>query len=81
MTKDVELIIDENLLHLEHVLLDLDLYKFDRDVIKLINELKSLVDKKLYSSIGYDDYDIAEYELKMIFHLEKMKKSVDNTKR
>ena len=42
-----ELQVEENLIHLEKVLFDLDNYRFDKDVITLLNQLKSLVDKKL----------------------------------
>ena len=44
-----EKVIDENLLHLENVLLDLDNYRFDKEINSLLIELKSLCDKKLYS--------------------------------
>lgn len=44
--------VDSNLLHLQNVLFDLDNYSFDRDVLKLLNDLKSLVDRKMYLNSG-----------------------------
>lgn len=52
-----EKVIDENLLHLENVLLDLDNYKFDQEIISLLNDLKSLCDKKLYSVFSFHNTD------------------------
>lgn len=62
--------LDRNLLHLENVIFDLDFYKFDSDIIKLINELKTLVDKKLYSNLNYNNLDIVEQELIMKYYLK-----------
>lgn len=62
--------VDRDLLHLEDVLLYLDNYRFDSDIIKLLNELKTLVDNKLYSKLNYTGLDIIEQELIMKFYLE-----------
>lgn len=43
------LLVDRDLLHLENVLFDLDNYHFDSDIIKCLNDLKLLVDSKLYN--------------------------------
>lgn len=63
--------VDRNLLHLENVIFDLDCYKFDSDIIKLLNELRTLVDKKLFSNLNYNDLDIVEQELFIKFYFEK----------
>lgn len=63
--------VDRNLLHLENVIFDLDNYKFDSDIIKLLNELKTLVDKKLFSNLNYNDLDIVGEELFLKFYFKK----------
>ena len=68
-----ELQVDENLIHLENVIFDLDSYKFDRDVIALLNQLKSLVDKKLYSNFNLKGRDIAEQKMYIRFKLKEFK--------
>ena len=65
-----ELQVDENLIHLENVIFDLDNYNFDRDVIALLNQLKSLVDKKLYSNLNLKGRDIAEKKMYIRFKLK-----------
>ena len=65
-----ELQVDENLIHLENVIFDLDSYKFDRDVIALLNQLKSLVDKKLYSNFNLKGRDIVEQKMYIRFKLK-----------
>lgn len=65
-----ELQVDEDLIHLEHVIFDLDNYKFDRDVIALLNQLKSLVDKKLYSNFNLKGRDIEEQQMYIRFKLK-----------
>lgn len=68
-----ELQVDKNLIHLENVILDLDSYKFDRDVIALLNQLKSLVDKKLYSNFNLKGRDIEEQQMYIRFKLKEFK--------
>lgn len=68
-----ELQVDENLIHLENVIFDLDSYKFDRDVIALLNQLKSLVDKKLYSNFNLKCRDIEEHQMYIRFKLKEFK--------
>lgn len=65
-----ELQVDEDLIHLEHVIFDLDSYKFDRDIIALLNQLKSLVDKKLYSNFNLKGRDIEEQQMYIRFKLK-----------
>ncbi len=67
-----ELKIDINLLHLQQVIFDLDNYNYDSDIIRLLNELKTLVDKKIYSNLELDleKHDIYKKELIIKFYLE-----------
>lgn len=66
-----EILVDRDLFHLLNVLFDLDSYKFDNDVIKLINELKSLVDKKLFSDYEFENYHIIDDKIIIRYLLEK----------
>lgn len=50
--------VDENLLHLENVLFDLDNYSFDKDILNLLIDLKSLVDSKLYSKLDSNNLNL-----------------------
>lgn len=68
-----ELQVDENLIHLENVIFDLGSYKFDRDVITLLNQLKTLVDKKLYSNFNLKGRDVVEQKMYIRFKLKKFK--------
>lgn len=52
MKQEIE--VDRNLYHLQDVLFDLDNYSFDSDIIKLLNELKFVLDKKMFSNIAID---------------------------
>ena len=66
-----ELTVDENLLHLQNVLFDLDTYKFDREILKLLIELKSLVDKKMFSNLNLEKYDVEKQEVILKLYLTK----------
>lgn len=66
-----EIEVDSNLYHLENVLFDLDSYKFDKDIIKLLNDLKTLVDKKLYSTFNPNGYDIIDQRLFVKYSFKK----------
>ena len=65
-----ELKVDANLLHLENVLFDLDSYSFDKDILKILSELKELVDKKLYSDFNKDNLDIKDLEIIYKYYLK-----------
>lgn len=65
-----ELKVDANLVHLENVLFDLDSYSFDKDILKLLSDLKELVDKKLYSDFNKDNLDIKDLEIIYKYHLK-----------
>ena len=66
-----EISIDENLWHLENVLFDLDNYTFDKDILKLLNELKQLVDNKLFSNFNKNNLDIDNLEIIFKYYLKK----------
>ena len=68
-----ELQVDENLIYLENFIFDLERYKFDKDVIVLLNQLKSLIDKKLYSNLNLKGRDIVERKMYMRFKLKEFK--------
>ena len=68
MVEEIKVNID--LLYLENVLFSLDAFQFDKDIIKLLNELSSLVSKKLYSSCSFDK-DVMGTEYKTVFHYKK----------
>lgn len=53
----MEVLIDKNLYHLQNILFDLDNYKFDSDVIGLLNALKTIVDNKLLSNVDWQKCD------------------------
>lgn len=76
-----DVIADRSLLHLEDMLFDLDYYSFDRDIIKLLNELKILVDKKIYKDNfnpgGYDIKD-TQYIIHYIFDENTIGMKKDN---
>lgn len=55
-----DVITDRSLIHLEDMLFDLDHYSFDRDIIKLLNELKTLLNKKMYK----DEFNPGGYDIK-----------------
>lgn len=64
------LVIDFNLLYLNNLLLDLDNYSFDNDVLKLLNRLKCVVEKKLYSNLKYPDLNAIKEELIIKYYYE-----------
>lgn len=69
-----DLQVNEDLIYLERVLFDLDSYKFDRDVTALLNQLNSLVSKKLYSNFNLDSLDIENQEMYIRYYLKEEKK-------
>lgn len=69
MYKEVE--VDVNLYHLEFILFDLDNYKFDSDIISILNDLKSLVDKKIWSNIKLEESYVIDDKIKLKLFLEK----------
>ena len=67
MYKDI--VVDRNLYHLMNVLFDLDSYKFDKDIIKILNDLKNLVDKKMFSNFDFSNYNIQSNDIVIRFLL------------
>ena len=65
-----EIKVDRNLFHLSNILFDLDNYNFDSDIIKALNDLKTLVDKKLWSSFDFDNYNIMNEDIIVKFLLK-----------
>lgn len=67
--------IDINLFYLENILFDLDKYNFADDITKKLNELKNLVEQKMW---GHDDlagYDILDEKIKIQLFLKKNTKN------
>lgn len=67
--KDIE--VDRNLYHLMNLLFDLDCYNFDSDIIRLLNELKTLVDKKLFANYDFSNYNIMSEKIVIRFLLNE----------
>lgn len=68
-----QLQVDENLIYLENVLFDLDYYKFDADVLSLLNQLRTLINEKLYSNFNLQGRDILKQNMYIRFELKKLK--------
>ena len=66
-----EIPVDRNLLHLQNVIFDLDNYEFDSDIIKLLNELKTLVDKKMFSNYDFENYNIQSSDVVLRYFINK----------
>lgn len=66
-----EIVIDNNLYYLEYALNDLDKYKFDDDIVDLLNRLKTLVNDKMWGNVELNDYDILDDKIKIQLFLEK----------
>ena len=71
MYKDI--LVDANLLHLQNILFDLENYSFDTDIIRLLNDLKSLVDNKMYHNYTFSNYNVMDK-----FIIVRYKKNIDN---
>lgn len=67
MYKDI--VVDRNLYHLMNVLFDLDYYNFDKEIVKLLNELKTLVDKKMFLDYDFSNYNIMSEQVIIRFLL------------
>lgn len=63
--------VNEHLIYLDNLLLGMQHCIFDKDVLKKLEELQKLVDKKLYSKLKTDPYDIANSKLIYRYWLEK----------
>lgn len=60
MVKDLK--VDDNYYFLLNWLFVLDNYKFDSDIIKLINELFTLVNKKIFNGMDFENLNICNQE-------------------
>lgn len=69
MYKEIE--VDINLYYLECILFDLDKYKFDSDISNLLNDLKILIDKKIWSNVKLDGTYVIDDKIKIKLFLEK----------
>lgn len=66
-----ELKVDDNYYFLLNWLFVLDNYKFDSDIIKLINELFTLVNKKIFNGMDFENLDICNQETIIRYYLKK----------
>lgn len=64
-----EIVIDENLFFLKHLLINLEPYNFDKDITNLLKYLKEKIDKKLWSELIDDD--IEDYKIVFRYKIEK----------
>lgn len=64
--------VNYNLLYLEMLLFTLDDFSFDSDIIKLINDLKELVDNKIYSNEIPDNCDVSDTNFYIKLDLKKV---------
>lgn len=69
MYKEFE--VNEHLIYLENLLLGLQHCIFDKDVLKILEELQRVIDKKLYSKLTKEQSDIADSKLIYRYWLEK----------
>lgn len=66
-----DIFVDENLLHLENVIYDLDRYTFPEDIEIILKNLQELVLEKMFSDLKFDDYEIERKDCIIRFHLKK----------
>ena len=64
MYKEIE--VDVNLYNLSQILTYLDNYRFDNDITNILNKLKKVVDKKMFSN-----YDICDEKIIIKYLLKK----------
>ena len=63
--KTMQIEVDYNLLYLSNILFDLDSRHFDEEVSKLLNELRFLLDEKMYSKLYLKNRDVINQKLIM----------------
>ena len=66
-----EIPVDRNLLFLSEVLFALDSYTFDSDIIKLLNDLSFLVNKKMFSNYDFENYNIQASDVVLRYLINK----------
>lgn len=64
-----EIVIDENLFFLKHLLINLEFYNFDKDITSLLKHLKEKVDNILWYELK--NGDIEDYEIVFRYKLER----------
>lgn len=64
-----EIEVDSNLFHLQNVLFDLSNYKFDKDILVLLNQLQTLVTNKMYSKYDFDSF-VLDKKIKITLIIE-----------
>lgn len=69
-----DVFVDYNLLYLNNVLFSLDSWQFDCDILKLLNELKTLVDKKMFFNFNLNNFDVEEQKVILRYYLKEDKK-------
>lgn len=69
MYKEFE--VNEHLVYLDNLLLGMQHCIFDKDVLKALEKLQKIVDRKLYSKLKTAPYDIADSKLIYRYWLEK----------
>lgn len=67
-------VVDMNLLHLTYILYSLECFNFDKQITELLQKLLNLVESKLYNSSDFDDYEIVDTEVQVVYFLKKPKK-------
>ena len=63
--KTMQIEVDYNLLYLSNILFDLDSRHFDEEVSKLLDELRFLLDEKMYSKLNLKNRDVINQKLIM----------------
>ena len=66
-----EIPVDRNLLFLSEVLFALDSYTFDSDIIKLLNDLSFLVNKKMFSNYDFENYNVQANDVVLRYLINK----------
>lgn len=66
-----EIPVDRNLLFLSEVLFALDSFTFDSDIIKLLNDLSFLVDKKMFSNYDFENYNVQAEDVVLRYLINK----------
>ena len=66
-----DIVVNKDLIHLQNILFDLDNYSFDKDIIKILNELKCVVDNKLFKNFNVNGFDTISYDVIYRFKLKK----------
>ena len=69
-----EILVDRDLYHLQNVLFDLDDYRFDADILQILNNLKSLIDQKLYGQYDFENYNVQDKKIIVRFIIQKNNK-------